>query len=215
MSAMQIVRRLPSPAPRPLGLAFDGNRLWAGTQEAGRLYSFDPQTWTAREEGQAPGKLVGLTFAGDELRAVVGVGEEDDRHIYRFVPGRGFDDASRIACPDFTGSNLAFDRQTLYLSQAHDKRILALDAAGTITRTIALPCKITGLAVIEGVFHIVSADDAFEHMRVSALDATSDVVELHHLGDIPFVARGLAWDGTHFWSSDRANNEIFAMVPVR
>lgn len=212
---MEIIRRLPSPAPHPLGLAFDGKRLWVGTQDAGRLYSFDPQTWIAHEEGQAPGKLVGLTFAGDELRAVVGVGEEGDRYIYRFTAGRGFGEATRIACPDFTGSNLAFDGRTLYVSQAHDKRILALDEDGNVTRAIALPCKVVGLVLMGGVFHIISADDGLEHMHLGSIDASSDVAALQDLGEIPFVARGLAWDGTHFWSSDRANDQIFAILPER
>ena len=67
------------------------------------------------EEVAAPGKPYGLTVVGNELRVVVSIGEDDDRYLYRFVPGQGFDAESKTACPDFTGSHLASDGTTLYL----------------------------------------------------------------------------------------------------
>ena len=79
--------RLPSPAPRPQALAFDGEKLWMGSIETNRLYAIDPRQWTLIEEENVPGKPWGMTVVGDELRVVCGIGENDDRVIRRFVPG--------------------------------------------------------------------------------------------------------------------------------
>src|SRR5579864_6453218 len=104
---MEIVEklRLPSPAPKPLGLAFDGTSLWMASRETYRLYAIDPATWTVRDEAKAPGSPFGMAVVGDEFRVVIGLGENDDRYIYRFVPGHGFKD-DRLECPQLTGAHL-------------------------------------------------------------------------------------------------------------
>lgn len=48
--------RLPSPAPRPQALAFDGEKLWMGSIETDRLYAINPLQWTIIEEDKVPGK---------------------------------------------------------------------------------------------------------------------------------------------------------------
>ena len=62
--------RLPSPAPRPQSLAFDGTLLWMGSRDTKRLYALDPKTWTLRDEVSAPGTPWGMTVVGDELRVL-------------------------------------------------------------------------------------------------------------------------------------------------
>ena len=126
--------RLPSPAPRPQALAFDGEKLWMGSIETDRLYAINPLQWTVIEEDKVPGKPWGMTVLGDELRIVCGVGEEDDRVIRRFVPGHGFKTQDSIECPDATGSQLSYDGRYLYLSQWYNRRILGLDDRGNIVR---------------------------------------------------------------------------------
>src|SRR5665213_1337000 len=90
MDKIEELLRLPSPAPRPQALAFDGTHLWMGSLETHRLYAIDPRTWTVGDEAQAPGKPYGMTVVGDELRVLCSEGPDDNRIIRRFIPGHGF-----------------------------------------------------------------------------------------------------------------------------
>ena len=99
MQSVRELERQPSPAPRPQPLAFYGKTLWMGSWDTNHLYAIDPHTWRVLEEVAAPGKPYGLAALGAELRVVVSIGEEDDRYLYRFVPGQGFDPESKTACP--------------------------------------------------------------------------------------------------------------------
>jgi hypothetical protein len=204
--------RLPSPAPLPLGLASDGETLWMASRETQRLYAIDPAKWTVSDEAAAPGGLFGMTIVGDELRVVVAFGEKDhDRYIYRFIPGHGFKN-DRIACPDLTGAHVAFDGDTLFLTQASNRRIVALDAAGNVLREIPLTRVPMGIAIVEGVFYLLTSDAEFENMEFWKLDARKEQPEVTVLASIPFDARGLTYDGTRFWTSHRDNNEIVAFA---
>ena len=202
--------RLPSPAPRPQALAFDGEKLWMGSIETDRLYAINPLQWTIIEEDKVPGKPWGMTVLGDELRVVCGVGEEDDRVIRRFVPGHGFKTQDSIECPDATGSQLSYDGRYLYLSQWYNRRILGLDDRGKIVRQIDVPHQICGQCYMDGNFYLVTTDDEasgeYFLTRVSAngSDASED------LARIPFAARSLAFDGSRFWTNHREANQIVA-----
>jgi hypothetical protein len=210
MNEITEIRRLPSPAPKPLGLVFDGTTLWMASRETHRLYAIDAAAWTARDEGKAPGGPFGMTMVGDELRVVIGLGEnEDDRYIYRFVPGHGFK-SDRIACPDLTGAHVAFDGDVLFLTQAHYRRILALDAQGGVTREINLDRVPLGMTIVEARFYLVTSDEEFENLQFTAVDARGEVPRISALASIPFDARGLTFDGSRFWTSHRDNNEIVA-----
>lgn len=202
--------RLPSPAPKPLGLAFDGGTLWMASRETHRIYAIDAAAWTARDEGEAPGGPFGMAVVGDELRVVIGIGEkEHDRYVYRFLPGHGFK-ADRIDCPDLTGSHLAFDGDTLFLSQASYRKILALDAQGNVTREIALERVPLGMTIVDGQFHLLTSDSEFEDMQLTVVDARGETPKETALASIPFDARGLTFDGSKFWTSHRDENEIVA-----
>jgi hypothetical protein len=210
LRAIKELLRLPSPAPKPLGLALDGETLWMASVETNRLYAIDIAKWTVSEEAQAAGKPFGLTVVGDELRAVTGYGENaHDRYIERFIPGHGFK-SEKLACPDLTGSHLAFDGDTLFLSQAHYNKILALDGQGAVLREIEVPRRPIGMSIHEGCFYLLTSDDEFENIELWKLDARGETPQSHPLASIPFAARGLAFDGTRFWTSHRDSNEIVA-----
>jgi len=215
MSNMQSIaerERHPSPAGRPQPLAFQGATLWMGSWDTDRLYAIDPKTWSVTHEAAAPGKPYGIAVAGDELRVVVSIGEDDDRYLYRFVPGHGFDEASKTACPDFTGSHLAYDG-TLYLGQMGKRRIVALDDAFAITREIALPTRCGGMGFGPGGFYIISADEEFEVLTFARLDLNDERPALAPVAGIPFDgARSLAYDGSAWWTSDREAGEIVAFT---
>jgi hypothetical protein len=205
--------RLPSPAPKPQALAFDGERLWIGSIVTNRLYSIDPKTWTARDEAAAPGQPWGMTVVGDELRVVTGEGDTDDRWIRRFIPGHGFKSEGSFRAPDDTGSQLGWDGDRLYVSQWYNQRILAVDEAGTVRSEIAVPHGICGQVVVEGRFYLVTTDDqesgVFWLTRVDARGATPVCDDIAR---IPFDARALAFDGERFWTNHREADQIVAFA---
>lgn len=202
--------RLPSPAPRPQALAFDGEKLWMGSIETDRIYAINPLQWTLIEEDQVPGKPWGMAVVGDELRVVCGVGDDDDRVIKRFVPGHGFKSKDSIECPDATGSQLSYDGTWLYLSQWYNRRILGLDESGNVVRQIDVPHQICGQCFVESQFYLVTTEDESTNeyflTRVSANGETRS----EDLARIPFTARSLAFDGSRFWTNHREANQIVA-----
>jgi outer membrane protein assembly factor BamB len=212
MQSVRELERQPSPAPRPQPLAFYGKTLWMGSWDTNHLYAIDPHTWRVLEEVAAPGKPYGLAALGAELRVVVSIGEEDDRYLYRFVPGQGFDPESKTACPDFTGSHLASDGTTLYLGQMGKQRILAFDASGSLLREIALPTRCGGMGLRAGTFYIISADDEFENLQLATLDVAVSHPALAPVAAIPFDARSLAFDGDAWWTSHREASQIVSFL---
>jgi len=207
--------RLPSPTPKPFGLVSDGTTMWLGGRETQRLYALDVATWTVREEAQSPGGPFGMTMVGDELRVIVGAGEDDDRYIYRFIPGHGFKN-DRLPCPECTGAHVAFDGDTLFVTQATNKRILALDAQGVVLREIPLGRIPLGMAIADGCFYLITGDDEFENLQFDRVDARGENPATTTLALIPFDARALTYDGSRFWTSHRDNNEVVAFkLPVQ
>jgi hypothetical protein len=207
MNAINELRRLPSPAPRPQPIAFDGDTLWMGSWDTQRLYAIDTHKWTVQEEAPAPGRPFGMTMLGDELRVILGM-DDDDRYIYRFIPGHGFKPWN--ASPDLSGAHLAFDGDTIYVSQLGNKRILSLDSTGKVTRTIPLERGACGMTIVDGCFYLITGDDELEDLRFTKLDARGKDVVVTDLASVPFDARALAYDGSRFWTCHRDNHEIVA-----
>jgi hypothetical protein len=205
------LQRLPSPAPSPQALAFDGDTLWMGSRETRRIYAIDPRTWTARDEGEAPGTPYGFAVVGDELRAICGEDPDDSRFVRRFVPGHGWPSAGRVACPDDTGSYLGFDGDRLYVTQWYRQRIVSVDDAGDVGTIIAVPHGICGCVIVEGRFFLATTDDEtttdYWLTRVDARGPTPVVTDIARIG---FAARSLAFDGERFWTNHRERNEIVA-----
>ena len=202
------IARHPSPGPEPLGLAFDGAILWITARETHRLYAIDPATWAVRAEYETPGAPFGIAVAKGQLRMVIGFGDDDDdRYIYRFAPGQGFD-TERIACPDLSGVHLAFDGDTLYLSQAHNRKLLALDSSGAVTREIRLDRRPVGMTIVRGLFYLITADADWKDHQLATVDARGETPVVTALASIPFRWRGLAFDGFHFWTGFRDTQEI-------
>ena len=211
MIAIEETHRLPSPAPKPQSLAFDGTSLWMGSRETRRLYAIDPVSWTVREEAQAPGTPWGMTVVGDELRVLTGEAPDDNRFIRRFVPGHGFKANDRIACPDDTGSQLSFDGDRLYVSQWYNKKILSLDDRGAVGTTIELNRGICGQVIVGGRFYVLTTDDEeTETYYVTRVDARNGTPTIEDVARVGFAARALAFDGERFWTNHREADEIVA-----
>jgi hypothetical protein len=204
--------RVPAPAPAPIGIAYDDSRLWIGSVETDRLYAVDPHTGAATEEWAVPGTPYGLVARDGEVRVVVGDAESDDRSIARFIVGKGFD-AEMIPCPDATGSWLASDGETLYLSQRFEHRILAFDAAGSVQRTIPVRREITGMTIIGGDLYLLTTESKeVDDYRLVRLDARGAQPSETEIAGLPLSGRGLAYDGTRFWTNLREQNATVSFV---
>ena len=205
MNEITEIRRLRAPVPRPQSLAFDGKYLWMGSIETRSLYALDPESWTVVYEAPAPGFPWGITVANGELRILCGEGDEDDRFIRSYVQGRGF--GGRIACPDNTGSQLGFDGKLVHVSQWYKKRILAIDDSGAVLSAINVPHGICGQVIVDGNFNLVTTDDeAGSDYWLTRVDPGTGRSE--DLAHIPFHARALAFDGSHFWTNHREEGQI-------
>ena len=179
-----------------------------GAWDTDRIYLIDPQTWNVRSEIEAPGRPYGITAYGDELRAVIAHGEEEDRYVYRLLPD-GFDLSSKTPCPDLTGSHIAAQGSTIYLGQMGFRRILAMKPDWTIEREIALPTRCGGFGFgPDGRFYMISADEEFENHAFGAPDVRIENPAFESIRPLPEEARSLAYDGTRWWTSLREANEI-------
>ncbi len=215
MNSIEELLRLPSPAPKPQSLAFDGTLLWMGSRETRRLYALDPNMWTVREEAAAPGTPWGLTVVGDELRVLCGETAEDNRIVRRFIPGHGFKSGEAIACPDDTGSQLAYDGDRLYVSQFYKRRILSLDEHGAVGSIVNVPHDICGQVIVGGLFYLITTDDEKAgDYYLTSVDARSEPARTADLLRIGFPARALAFDGERFWTNHREADQIVAFRPT-
>jgi len=211
MDNVDEVLRLPSPAPKPQSLAYDGTTLWMGSRETRRVYALDAKTWTVREETTAPGTPWGMTVVGDELRVLCGETPDDTRIIRRFVPGHGFKTSDALACPDDTGSHLSYDGERLYVSQWYRKKLISLDEHGGVGTTIDVPHGICGQVIVGGSFYLATTDDEeSDEYFLTRVDARGANVTVADLARIGFPARALAYDGERFWTNHREANEIVA-----
>ena len=210
--AIDELLRIPAPCPSPIGIACDGTDLWIGSFGTNRIYGLKAQQGTVFEEAQAPGRPFGITVTGDALRVVVGEGENDDRYIRRYIMGKDFK-SEKMPCPDLTGSFLAYDGDRLYVSQRENGCILELDEAGTVLRTIPVPREVTGMVIVAGRFYLITTESReVDDYRLVCLDARGEQPAIQELASIPFAARGLAFDGTKFWTNARTENAIVAFV---
>lgn len=204
-------QRFPAPGTRCQPLAFDGKLLWTASFDTEHLYALDP-TGAVVETAPCPGKPYGLAILGDEMRAVVSQGAEDDRYFYRYIAGRGFDLESRTPCPQTTGSHFTSDGESLYLVQMHNQRLLVLDAAYAVKREIPLSTRLAGLGFAKNVLHVITADEDFDNLTLATLDLDAAEPSIADVAEISPAARSLAYDGTAWWTNYREENELVSFA---
>ena len=206
-------RRLPSPGVAPQALAWDGKRgvLWMGSRDLRRVYAIDPTEWKVTEEIDAPGIPWAAVATNGSLRFTIGEDPDDDRYIRHFIPQTASFRSERIACPEFTGSYLSYDGDSLYLSQWYEHRILRLDNEGKINRVIDVGAEICGHTFVDRTIYVLrGSEKPTEDWRIARIDPTKETPEIKDLAFVPFASRSLAFDGKLFWSNHRAANEIIA-----
>ena len=210
--------RIPSPAPAPQAVAFDGEHLWVGSWETEHVYGIDAHQGRVFEDAAAPGKPVGATVAGDELFFVLSEAG-DSRFIRRFVPGHGFKMKNGQQCPDDTGSFLAFDGSRLWLSQRHNKRVLKLSPSGGVERSFEIGHEIIGLSwVDERLYLSLWLGATNGGCRIAYIEPAKTAAEsepaVRYVAQSPFAAISLTRDGDRFWTSDyRANALVAFTIP--
>jgi hypothetical protein len=206
-------QRLPSPAVAPQALAWDGKRgvLWMGSRDLRRVYAIDPAEWKVVEDIEAPGIPWAAVSTNGSIRFTIGEGMNDDRYIRSLAPNSGFSDKERIACPEFTGSYLSYDGESLYLSQWYKHRILKLNANGDILRAVDVGAEISGHTFVDGTIYVLrGTEQNGESWTIARLNLSEEMPEIKDLATIPFACRSLTFDGESFWSNHRAANEIVA-----
>jgi hypothetical protein len=208
------IRRRPAPAGRCQPLALFDGLLWTGSWETDRIYGIDPNTWSVARDVPAPGKPYGIAPLNDALHVVVSDGgEEDDRYLYRFVPGAGFSAESKTACPQMTGSHLTSDGTRLYLVQAHERRIVTLDAAYGVTGTFSLSTRTGGIGFGPGgKLYCIAADEDFDNLTFGTLELKAGGSAFEAIAPIDAGFRSLAFDGSAWYTSDREDGEILTFT---
>lgn len=209
MNDMKELQRLASPGGRPQPLAFHNGRLWVGTWDTDQLYAIDPATGTVSSEFKAPGRPYGLATLGEELRVVIAIGPEEDRFLFRFHPENGFDESSKTPCPDFTGSHLASDGAKLYMTQLGKRRMIQIDDDAKIVREFPFPVRCLGIGFRPGGdFYMITADDEWENLALATADLNAPALQPKAVGNLNEEARGLAFDGSTWWTSYREASQI-------
>ena len=210
-------RRLPSPVVTPQSLAWHEGQLWIGSRDEHRVCAVDAQSWKVVEEIAAPGIPWASVGAEGALYFTSGEGPTDDRYLRRYLPGKGFDEAYRVPCPELTGSYLSSEGGDFYLSQWYKHRILRLDASGQVRREIGVGAEISGHVFVDGLLYVLrGTEQNGENWHVARLDPREETPRVDALARVPFACRSLAFDGQQFWTNHRATNETVAFsLPMR
>ena len=201
--------RRPAPAVTPQALAWDGQHLWVSSRDLGTFYKLDRPTLKVLEEIDPPGVVWAAVSTSDEWRVTIGKGLNDDRYVYRYTPGKGFENL--FACPEFAGSYLSFDGRSLYLSQWYKGQIHRVDDAGKISRTIDVRAEISGHTFVDGLLYVLrGTEQNGESWAIARLDPRDESPTVGDLASVPFACRSLTFDGEKFWTNHRAAGEIIS-----
>jgi hypothetical protein len=213
---MTSLTRYPSPVQGPQGLAWDGESMWVTSAANGRLYALDPETWNILREFAPPYESLGVTCAGSDFRLILAPEidkpdlESDRRYVYSFTPDTGFTEC--FPCPDFSGSFLAYASGTLYLSQAWDKKVIELNAAGAPVCEVRLERRPVGMTIVDGAFYLATVDEDWGEGQLQRLGVDAPASTIETLLSFPFKPRSVAYDGERFWTADRNNHAIVSFT---
>src|SRR2546430_461479 len=221
-------KRYPSPTTTPQALACAGKQMWMSSRDLGFLYKVDTERSEILAEIDPPGVVWAAVATNGAVHCTIGKGSNDDRYVYRYDSKSGF--TRLFACPDFAGSYLSYDGESLYLSQWYQQRILKLDVAGKTVGKIDIGAEICGHVFANGAIYVLrgtenvprpqyaggpptperfrsGAKQGEEQWWIARLNPADERPEVFDLAKVPFAARSLTFDGENFWSNHRAANE--------
>ena len=204
-------RRLKAPTITPQALTWNGSALWLSSRDLGTLQKIDVQRWIATEELDPPGIVWAAVATNGAMHLTIGKGLNDDRYVYRYDSRNGF--KKLFACPEFTGSYLSYDGEHLYLSQWYKHRILKLDADGNVIRKIDIGAEISGHVFIDDLIYVLrGTEQNGVSWTIARLDPRQETPAVKDIAVVPFACRSLTFDGEHFWTNQRAANEIVSFA---
>ncbi len=211
LSTVREQRRFHAPVPQPQALAYHEGAFWLSSRGVPTMYRVDAATWEVRQSVAAPGSVWGLAASAAGLAAVCGIGSDDDRYLYRYTFEDGFS-GHGVACPDFTGSYVAYDAALqLHLTQWYNRRIIALDDGGNERQNFEAPHGICGICLARETFYVLGTDDeASNEYVLSRLTIEGSGYRIEDVAQVPFAGRSLVFDGERFWSNHREQNQVVA-----
>jgi hypothetical protein len=192
--------RLVAPSREPHAIALDAEKAWISSRVTRCVDVVDRRTWKKIGELEPPGMPWGMTCDRGDVLMTCGEGNDDNRRIRRYR-GDAFVEGF-VQCPDDTGSHLSVSGGRILLGQWYNQKLLLLREDGSIERTYETPHQICGVTVTDGLAHVLGTDEEEEgDYYIFRLDlATGAAVDV---ALVPFRARGLAWDGSRFWTNHR------------
>jgi hypothetical protein len=218
MRSIHELRRVASPVQRPHSLAWDGQRFFVSSIAERSLSALHPD-FRVQWQVSAPGTPWGTCFADDCLYSLCGEGPDDMRYLRQcsLEPGVGYDPEWRLAAPEDTGSQLSWHAQQLHLSQWYRKQVLALDLAvpegsePRVQRTLSCPHGVAGHVFAHGALWVLGTDaEQTTDYFLTRMDPTTGAHST--VAQVPFQARGLAFDGESLWTCHREAQQLVQLA---
>lgn len=191
-----VAGQVESPASCPMGLAWDGQRLWFSDRRQDRLYGLDPTSGTVTAELPSPGfQPTGLAWDGECLWCA----DQEEGKLYRIEPDSGLV-VRTVDAPWPDPSGLAWDGERLWVADGRKRLICQVDPAdGTIIRSFPSPSKSPQGLAYDGRT-LWCSDRKLDRLHGINPAGGEVLITLHSPGPYP---TGLAVDGKgNLWSVD-------------
>ncbi|MEJ2368205.1 MAG: transglutaminase domain-containing protein [Acidobacteriota bacterium] len=204
-----VIRSINTGLTAPVGLAWDGQKLWVADAHTAKLYSIDPSTGKTEFRLETPGYApMGLTWDGRLLWMVDGA----DKTAYAVSPGKG-ETLKALPLDTPTPQGIAWDGKHLWVSDAGAGVITRIDSGdGTTYRNFSCPTaggrrtEETGLAW-DGTYLWIA--DRITN-TIYQVDVRSGWIVNEFASPAPYPD-GLAWDGSHLWCLDRETRKVYEL----
>jgi transglutaminase-like putative cysteine protease/sugar lactone lactonase YvrE len=191
-----VTRTLDSPASCPMGLAWDGERLWIADRREDRLYAFDALSGSLVAELPSPGfQPTGLAWDGQCLWCA----DQEDGKLFRIEPDTGLV-VRTVDAPWPSPTGLAWDGERLWVADERKRVICLVDPAdGTTIRSFPAPSESPQGLAFDGRT-LWCSDRKIDKIHGISPRGGEVLITLHSPGPYP---TGLACDGeNHIWSVD-------------
>ncbi len=191
-----VTRTLESPASCPMGLAWDGERLWIADRREDRLYAFDALSGRRVAELPSPGfQPTGLAWDGQCLWCA----DQEDGKLYRIEPDTGLV-VRTVDAPWPRPTGLAWDGERLWVADERKRVICLVDPAdGTTIRSFPAPSESPQGLAYDGRT-LWCSDRKTDSIHGISPRGGEVLITLHSPGPYP---TGLACDGGDgLWSVD-------------
>lgn len=191
-----VTRQLESPASCPMGLAWDGERLWVSDRREDRLYAFDALSGSLVAELPSPGfQPAGLAWDGRCLWCA----DQEEGKLYRIEPDTGLV-VRTVDAPWPKPTGLAWDGERLWVADERKRVICLVDPAdGTTIRSFPAPAESPQGLAWDGRT-LWCSDRKMDRVHGISPEGGEVLITLHSPGPYP---TGLACDGGDgLWSVD-------------